>query len=127
MHSLTDTSLSPLQTAAHGSGSMGIATPSSCRTCTNALQQTTMLCCGVYSLGCAAPADRAASAAWVGCGRAPGFAPSHRRKAPQREPAARHRDRHIAHLGHKVWIAGELEGLQPVRLQAEGAPDALHG
>jgi hypothetical protein len=30
-----DASLSPLQTTAHGSGSMRIATPSSCRTCTD--------------------------------------------------------------------------------------------
>ena len=35
MHSPTDASLSPLQTTAHGSGPMRIATPSSCRTCTD--------------------------------------------------------------------------------------------
>jgi hypothetical protein len=33
MRSPTDASLSPLRTTAHGSGSMRIATPSSCRTC----------------------------------------------------------------------------------------------
>lgn len=33
---------------------------------------------------------------------------------------------HIAHLGNEVRIGGELEGLQPVRLQAEGAPNPLH-
>ena len=33
---------------------------------------------------------------------------------------------HVAHLGDEIGIGGELEGLQPVRLQAEGAPDALH-
>ena len=32
----------------------------------------------------------------------------------------------VAHLGDEVGIGGELEGLQPVRLQAEGPPDALH-
>jgi hypothetical protein len=35
MRSPTDASLSPLRTTAHGSGSMWIATPSSCRTCAN--------------------------------------------------------------------------------------------
>ena len=30
----------------------------------------------------------------------------------------------VANLVHEVRIAGELEGLRPMRLQAEGAPDA---
>src|SRR6202163_441067 len=33
---------------------------------------------------------------------------------------------HIAHLGDKIRVGGQLEGLQSVRLQAEGAPNALH-
>jgi hypothetical protein len=33
---------------------------------------------------------------------------------------------HVADLGDKVWIGGELEGLEPVGLQAEGTLDALH-
>jgi len=32
----------------------------------------------------------------------------------------------VAHLGHEVRVGRELERLHPVRLQAEGAPDALH-
>jgi hypothetical protein len=34
---------------------------------------------------------------------------------------------HVADLGDEVGIGRQLEGLEPVRLQAEGAPDALHG
>ena len=34
---------------------------------------------------------------------------------------------HVAHLCHEVRIGRELERLQPVRLQAERPPDALHG
>ena len=33
----------------------------------------------------------------------------------------------VAHLFHKERIAGELEGLFPVRLEAEGLPDAFDG
>ena len=33
----------------------------------------------------------------------------------------------VAHFGHEIRIGGKLEGLHPVRLQPEGAPDALHG
>ncbi len=32
----------------------------------------------------------------------------------------------VAHLGDEVRIGGELECLQPVRLEPEGPPDALH-
>ena len=32
----------------------------------------------------------------------------------------------VAHLGHEVGISRELEGLQPMRLQAKGTPDPLH-
>lgn len=32
----------------------------------------------------------------------------------------------VAHLGDEQRVGGELEGLGTVRLQAEGAPDALH-
>ena len=34
---------------------------------------------------------------------------------------------HVAHLGDEVGVGRELEGRDPVRLQAEGAPDPLHG
>ena len=33
---------------------------------------------------------------------------------------------HIAHLGHEIRVSRELERLHPMRLQAEGSPDALH-
>ena len=33
---------------------------------------------------------------------------------------------HVAHLGDEVGVGRELEGRDPVRLQAEGAPDPLH-
>ena len=31
----------------------------------------------------------------------------------------------VAHLVDKQWIGGQFEGFRTVRLQAEGAPDAL--
>lgn len=33
---------------------------------------------------------------------------------------------HIAHLGNKIRIGGELERLLPMRIQPEGAPNPLH-
>jgi Enoyl-CoA hydratase/isomerase len=33
---------------------------------------------------------------------------------------------HIAHLGHEIRVGRELERLDPMRLQTEGSPDALH-
>jgi len=33
----------------------------------------------------------------------------------------------VTHFGDEIRIGGELEGLDPMRLQAEGAPDPLHG
>ncbi len=33
---------------------------------------------------------------------------------------------HVAHLFHKQGVSGKLEGLKPVRLKSESAPDALH-
>ena len=33
---------------------------------------------------------------------------------------------HIADFGDEIGIGGELERLQAMRLQAEGAPDPLH-
>src|SRR6266498_3716000 len=32
----------------------------------------------------------------------------------------------VAHFLDKHWVGGELEGLDPVRLQPEGTPDAMH-
>lgn len=33
---------------------------------------------------------------------------------------------HITHVGHEIRVGRELERLHPMRLQAEGSPDALH-
>src|SRR6266545_4387956 len=35
-------------------------------------------------------------------------------------------DLDVARFLDKHWVGGELEGLDPVRLQPEGTPDAMH-
>ena len=88
-------------------------------------RRTAPSCHGVCNHNCAAQPGRVRAAAAAGSDRAPASGFFHPRTAPGMVWRAHIEADDVAHLVDKQWIGGQFEGFRTVRLQAEGAPDAL--